>query len=146
MTVNEESSAFAAGLANELERHEGRERARSKKDKAHFTNAVYCLLHKAMHSLTSPHSPAIELSLRRGHYSSNYRYRSLPTTYRPLRAAYSAMCDAGLLKETRKGWFDAGSVTGQRTAFLVSKNSRNSYRMPNSTNCVYLRSKLKRSF
>ena len=121
MAVNEELLAFAADLANELECHEGRERARSKKDKARFTNAVYCLLHKAMHSLASPHCPAIELSLRRGHYSSNYRYRSLPTAYRPLCAAYRAMCDTGLLKEARKGWFDAGSVTGQRTAFLVSK-------------------------
>ena len=44
MTVNEELSAFAADLAQELERHEGRKKARSADQKIAFANTVHALL------------------------------------------------------------------------------------------------------
>ena len=104
MTVNEELLAFAADLANELERHEGRERARSADQKIAFANTVHALLLKVLHSSRNPHKHPILLSLHKPDYSSSNRYRPMPVSYRNLVAAYRSMRNRGLLLQLDKGW------------------------------------------
>ncbi len=82
MTVNEELLAFAADLANELEHHEGRERARSADQKIAFANTVHALLLRVLHSSRNPHKHPILLRLHQPDYLSSNRYRPMPVSYR----------------------------------------------------------------
>ena len=121
MTVNEELLAFAADLANELERHEGRERARSSDQKIAFANTVHALLLKVLHSSRNPHKHPILLSLHKPDYSSSNRYRPMPVSYRNLVAAYRSMRNRGLLLQLDKGWYSQGQQRGRKTSFVASK-------------------------
>lgn len=121
MTVNEELLAFAADLANELERHEGRERARSADQKIAFANTVHALLLKVLHSSRNPHKHPILLSLHQPDYLSSNRYRPMPVSYRNLVAAYWGMRNRGSLLQLDKGWRSRDQQRGRKTSFVASK-------------------------
>lgn len=121
MTVKEEMAAFVANLAKDLERHEGRKRARSADQRVGFANAIYNLLLKVALSSANPHRPAIALSLRQSDYASSNRYRPMPVSYRHLIAAYQAMRNTELIKQIRRGWFDVKSGRGKKTKFLATE-------------------------
>ncbi len=121
MAVNEELLAFAADLANELERHEGRERTRSADQKIAFANTVHALLLKVLHSSRNPHKHPILLSLHQPDYLSSNRYRPMPVSYRNLVAAYWGMRNRGLLLQLEKGWYSKEKKQGKKTGFVASK-------------------------
>ena len=121
MAVNEELLAFAADLANELERHEGRERARSADQKIAFANAVHALLLKVLHSSRNPHKHPILLGLHQPDYRNKNRYRPMPVSYRNLVAAYRGMQAMGLLLQLDKGWYIQDQQRGRKTSFVASK-------------------------
>jgi len=121
MTVNEELSAFAADLAQELERHESRKKARSADQKIAFAKTVHALLLKVLHSSRNPHKHPILLSLHQPDYLSSNRYRPMPVSYRNLVAAYRGMQTIGLLLQLSKGWYIQDQGRGKKTAFVATK-------------------------
>ena len=122
MSDNKEIVALATRIVTELQRCEARERARSENSQDGFRNAVMEILCLVIRSSVNPYWSPLTLSLRRGDYSSENRYRPMPTSYRHLSDAYGAMLQAGLLTELRKGWFDIATASGRKTSFLPTQN------------------------
>ena len=116
MTVNEELLAFAADLANELERHEGRERARSADQKIAFANTVHALLLKVLHSSRNPHKHPILLSLHQPDYLSSTDIGQCPYLIETLVAAYWGMRNRGSLLQLDKGCVVEINNGGKRLA------------------------------
>lgn len=118
MSDNEELATLTNKIVGELDSSVVRKRARSKASHEGFRNAVMEILCLVIRSSFNAHWPPISIGLRRGEYSSKYRYRPMLASYRLLRDAYLAMLRAGLLIELGKGWFDVGTMSGRKTSFL----------------------------
>ena len=121
MSDNKEIVALVTRIVTELQRCEARKRARSENSQDGFRNAVMEILCLVIRSSVNPHWPPLTLSLRRGDYSRENRYKPMRTSYRHLRYAYRAMLQAGLLTELRKGWFDIETASGRKTSFLPTQ-------------------------